>query len=227
MRILIVEDDGELADILQRALIEKGDVVEVAYEGVTGEHLASTEAFDLIVLDLLLPERDGIEVCRNLRLAGKTTPVIMLTARDKTDDRILGLNSGADDYVVKPFSMGELLARIRAVVRRAEGRATDTLQAGSLSLNPSSTFVTYNDQEIALTAKEFALLRFFMANAEKVLTRTEILENVWDSNYDGLGKVVDVYVNYLRNKLGAAGRSRVIDTVRGRGYILREPSDVA
>ena len=227
MRILVVDDDPELTDILRRALTEQLYHVQVAHDGETARHLALSEDFDLIVLDLMIPLIDGITVCKCLREAGKTTPVIMLTARDRTDDRILGLDAGADDYLVKPFSMGELLARIRAVTRRAQQQMDDVLKVGSLSLDPRSSFVRRGRREILLTAKEFALMLFLMQHPDRVLTRTEILENVWDSDYDGFGNVVDVYVNYLRNKLEEAGEPRVIETVRGRGYLLKKNPDDA
>lgn len=227
MRILVVEDDADLADILRRALTEQLYHVDLAHDGESAQHLAQSEDFDLVVLDLMLPKLDGITVCRNLRQAGKTTPVIMLTARDKTDDRILGLDAGADDYLVKPFSMGELFARIRAVIRRVEQQTEDILHVGSLRLDPHSSFVHRGQREILLTAKEFALMLYFMQRPGRVLTRTEILEHVWDSDYYGFGNVVDVYVNYLRNKLEEGGEPRVIETVRGRGYILKKSADDA
>jgi len=227
MRILVVEDDVDLADILCRALTEQLYQVEVTYDGESARYQALAEPFDLVVLDLMLPKVDGITVCRDLRRAGKTTPVIMLTARDKTDDRILGLDAGADDYLVKPFSMGELCARIRAVVRRAEHQTDEVLSVGSLRLDPHSSFVRRGGREIMLTAKEFALLLYLMQHPGRVLTRTEILEHVWDANYDGFGNVVDVYVNYLRNKLEERGEPRVIETVRGRGYLLKKNVDDA
>ncbi|UCD49301.1 MAG: response regulator transcription factor [Phycisphaerales bacterium] len=227
MRILVVEDDVDLADILRRALTEQLYHVEVAHDGESARYQALSEDLDLIVLDLMLPKVDGITVCRDLRRAGKTTPVIMLTARDKTDDRILGLDAGADDYLVKPFSMGELCARIRAVVRRAEHQTDEVLSVGSLRLDPHSSFVRRGQREIMLTAKEFALMLYLMQHPGRVLTRTEILEHVWDANYDGFGNVVDVYVNYLRNKLEEEGEPRVIETVRGRGYILKKNADDA
>ena len=224
MRILIVDDDPELTDILRRALTEQLYHVQVVHDGESARHLALSEDFDLVVLDLMIPRIDGITVCKSLRRAGKTTPVIMLTARDGTDDRILGLDAGADDYLVKPFAMGELLARVRAVIRRARQQPNEVLTVGSLSLDPHSSFVRQGRRQILLTAKEFALMQFFMQHPDRVLTRTEILENVWDSNYDGFGNVVDVYVNYLRNKLEEEGEPRVIETVRGRGYILKKNS---
>jgi DNA-binding response OmpR family regulator len=224
MRILVVEDDHELADILRRALTEQLYQVEVVHDGETALHMARSEAFDAIVLDWMLPVEDGETVCRRLRTEGQMTPVIMLTARDKVDDRIAGLDAGADDYLVKPFSMGELLARVRALLRRSESLASEVLTVGSLSLDPRSTCVKRAGREIELTAKEFALMMFFMRHPNQLITRTEILENVWDANYDGLGNVVDVYVNYLRNKLEQNGQLRIIETVRGRGYILKDQS---
>lgn len=224
MRILVVEDDHELADILQRGLTAQLYNVDVAYDGESAQHLAQSEEFDLIILDLMIPKIDGITICRNLRRSGRTTPVIMLTARDKVDDRILGLDAGADDYLVKPFAMRELFARIRAVFRRVEQRPTEVLKVGSLTLDPRSSFVKRGEREISLTAKELSLLLFFMQHPNRILSRTEILEKVWDSNYDGFGNVVDVYVNYLRNKLEEEGEPRVIETVRGRGYVLKKGS---
>ncbi|MCF7975011.1 MAG: response regulator transcription factor [Phycisphaerae bacterium] len=226
MRILIVEDDCELADILRRALTEQLYHVDIASEGQTAEHLLRSETFDAIILDWMLPLVDGITVCRNFRAAGKTTPVILLTARDKVEDRIMGLDAGADDYLVKPFSMGELLARIRALLRRSESQPQEVLEVGTLSLDPSQSYIQQGARRIELTAREFALMKFFMRHPDQLVTRTAILEDVWDANYEGLGNVVDVYVNYLRNKLEQEGEPRMIETVRGRGYILRGPSHV-
>jgi len=222
MRILVVEDDHELADILRRGLSEKLYVTEVVYDGESAKHLCLSEDFDLILLDLMIPGMDGVSICRALRSAGKMTPVIVLTARDRVEDRILGLDAGADDYVVKPFSISELFARIRAVTRRSEQRPSGVLRVGDLSLDPRSSYVELGKRKILLTAKEFALLQYFMQHPNEILSRVEILENVWDSNYAGFGNVVDVYVNYLRNKLEEGGEPRRIDTVRGRGYLLRE-----
>jgi len=221
VKVLIVEDDKELSDILRRAFIEKLYSVQIAGDGETAKHLALGEDFDLILLDIMIPKLDGLGVCHAIRSAGKLTPVIMLTARDQVDDRILGLDCGADDYMVKPFAMSELFARIRAVQRRVEHSSTGVLQVGDLSLDPRSNYVELRSRKIPLTAKEFALLTFFMQRPDQILSRTEILENVWDSNYDGLGNVVDVYVNYLRRKLEDGGEPRRIETVWGRGYILK------
>lgn len=227
MRILVVEDDVRLAGLLQRALQEQAYNVEVTYDGETALFLAGSEEFQLVILDLMLPKVDGITVCQKLRRSGKTMPVIMLTARDTVDDRIVGLDAGADDYLVKPFAVGELMARIRAVLRRAEHHTADVLQLGSLTLDPRTGFVQYGGRKIVLTAKEFSLMLYFMQHPNQILTRIELLENVWDSNYDGLSNVVDVYVNYLRNKLEEEGEDRIIQTVRGRGYMLVEKADGA
>jgi len=220
MRILCVEDDPQLADILERALTEQLHTVELVHDGETARHVGLTEDFDLVLLDVMLPKIDGIAVCHAMRAAGKLTPVIMLTARDSVDDRVLGLDAGADDYVVKPFAMSELFARIRAVARRVEQRTSDVLCVGDLSLDPNTSFARVGSKVVSLTAKEFALLYFFMQHPEKILSKTQILENVWDANYDGFGNVVEVYVNYLRNKIDD-GRRRRVETVRGRGYVLR------
>ncbi len=227
MRVLVVEDDHDLSDILRRGLSEQAFGVDVAYDGECAQYMAASEDFDLIILDLMIPKIDGIAVCHHLRSRGRTTPIIMLTARDRVEDRILGLDAGADDYLVKPFSMGELFARVRAVLRRAEQRSQEVLEVGSLRLDPHSSYIEQGQRKILLTAKEFALLQFFMQHPDRLLSRTEILESVWDSNYDGLGNVVDVYINYLRNKLEDNGEPRVIETVRGRGYILKEKVDEA
>lgn len=227
MRILVAEDDRELAAILCRVLKEQLNTVEVAHDGESVKYLALTHDFDLIILDIMLPKVDGFGVCHAVRSAGKATPVIMLTARDEVDDRIMGLDAGADDYITKPFSMNELFARIRAVMRRASGRVADKIKLGALQLDPRSNYVVYCSRKIRLTAKEFSLLQFFMENPDKILTRTEILDRVWDSNYDGLGNVVDVYVNYLRNKLEERGEPRIIETVRGRGYALKQVPNVS
>ncbi len=220
MKILVVEDDTELAEIVRRGLEEQLYSAQVANDGESGRHHALTESFDLILLDLMLPGIDGVTICRDLRAKGRLTPVIMLTARDRIDDRILGLDAGADDYVVKPFSMGELLARVRALLRRATMRPTETLHVGDLSLDPSTDYVFRGGRKIPLTSREFSVLQYFMQNPNRVVSRTLVLENVWDANYEGLSNVVDVYVNSLRNKLEEGGEPRLIKTVRGRGYML-------
>lgn len=220
MKVLVVEDDTELAEILRRGLEEQLYAVQVATDGETGRHHALTEDFEIILLDLMLPVVDGVTICKDLRAQGHLTPVIMLTARDHVDDRILGLDAGADDYVVKPFSMGELLARMRSLRRRVTMRPSEMLRVGELSLDPSADHAFRGDRKIPLTAREFSVLQYFMQNSNRVVSRTLILENVWDANYDGLSNIVDVYVNSLRNKLEESGEPRLIKTVRGRGYML-------
>ncbi len=227
MRILVVEDDRELAAILVRALTEQLHTVETAYDGQAARHLALTHDYDAILLDLMIPRIDGVAVCVALRKAGKQTPVVMLTARDGVGDRVQGLDAGADDYVVKPFAMEELLARLRALFRRSMNRPTNVITVGKLALDPRSTHVRYGSRQITLTAKEFALMQYFMLHAGEVVSRAEILEHVWDANYDGFGNVVDVYVNYLRNKLESDGEPRIIETVRGRGYLMHAGDVVA
>ena len=224
MNILIVEDDRELADILRRALSEKLYSIVTAHDGETAVHLGLTQEFSLVLLDVMLPKVDGISVCAALRAAGRLVPVIMLTARDRVEDRVLGLDAGADDYLIKPFAMSELFARIRAVRRRAENRPMEILKLGDLSMDPRTNFAQLGARKIPLTAKELSLLQYFLQHPNVVLSRTEILEHVWDANYEGLGNVVDVYVNYLRNKLESGGEPGRIETIRGRGYMLREPS---
>lgn len=227
MRILVVEDDRELATLLQRALVEQLYTVETAWDGESARHLALTEDYDAILLDLMIPRVDGIAVCNAIRKAGKRTPVIMLTARDLISDRVQGLDAGADDYVIKPFALEELLARLRAQIRRGQTRCDNNLHVGQLTLDPRADHVRYGARDITLTAREFALLQFFMLHPDSIVTRSEILENVWDANHDGFGNVVDVYVNYLRNKLESAGEPRIIETVRGRGYVLKSRHEVS
>ncbi len=223
MRILCVEDDRELADILRRGLVEQSHTVDVVHDGESARHAALTDEYELVLLDLMIPRLDGVAVCHAIREAGKVTPVIMLTARDSIEDRILGLDSGADDYLVKPFAMGELFARIRSLRRRVGRRTSDVLRVGALSLDPGSDCVEISGKQVRLTAREFGLLHYFMLHPGRIASKTELLESVWDANYDGLSNVVEVYVNYLRNKLEQGGEPRRIKTVRGRGYVLKEP----
>jgi DNA-binding response OmpR family regulator len=222
VRALVIEDDNELAEILRRGLEEELWAVEVANDGETGRHLALSEDFDLILLDLMLPALDGVSICSQIRSRGRVTPVIMLTARDTVDDRILGLDAGADDYMVKPFAFGELFARVRALMRRATERAGDKLEFSDVTLDPSTDYVMRGKRKMTVTAREFSLLQLFLQNPDKVLSRTLILEKVWDANYDGLSNVVDVYISSLRGKLEELGEPRLLHTVRGRGYVLRD-----
>ena len=220
MRVLVVEDEVKMARAIRRGLEQEGYAVDLAASGDDGCHMGTEIDYDAIVLDVLLPGMGGFEVCRRLRAAGRWAPVLMLTARDGVADRVEGLDAGADDYMVKPFAFGELLARLRALVRRGSGERPAVLVAGDLRLDPAGHTVERAGRQVALSAREFALLEFLMRNQGQVLSRTRILEHVWDFNYDGLSNVVDVYVGYLRRKLEQPFGRPLIRTVRGVGYAL-------
>jgi len=221
MRILVVEDERKVAEFIRRGLREEGYSVDVAYDGEEGHFLATSGEYDLIILDLMIPKIDGISLCKKLREAKITAPVIMLTAKDTIKDKVLGLNSGADDYLTKPFAFQELLARIRAILRKNNLQITTMLQVGDLTLDLLTHKVMRENKEIVLTAKEFALLEYLMRNAGNVVTRTMISEHVWDINFDTFTNVIDVYINYLRNKIDLGFKKKLIHTFRGRGYILK------
>jgi two-component system OmpR family response regulator len=222
MRALVVEDGAKMAALLRRGLQEEGFAVDVASNGEDGSWLGVENDYDVILLDLRLPDVDGIEVCRRLRAADRWAPILMLTARDGVQDRVAGLDAGADDYLTKPFSFDELLARVRALLRRGPSERPPVLAAGDLSLDPATRRVTRGDEEVELTPKEFALLELFLRHPGEALSRTRILEHVWDFAYDGDSNVVDVYVRYLREKVDRPFGKRSIETVRGVGYRLRE-----
>jgi two-component system OmpR family response regulator len=221
MRILIVEDESRVAHYIGRALTEDACVVEVARDGVAGLDLARTYDFDAIVLDLMLPGLDGLSVCRQLRAAGKKTPVLILSARDMVEDRVRGLDAGADDYLVKPFAIEELMARLHALWRRHTNTGA-VLTVGDLTLEPATRTTRRGGKIVSLTAKEFALLEYFMQRPTAVLTRTMIAEHVWDFGFDHASNVVDVYVKHLRDKIDEAGQPSFIQAVRGVGYVLRD-----
>jgi two-component system OmpR family response regulator len=223
MRVLLVEDEIKMSRAIRRGLEREGYAVDAALDGNDGLHRASEWDYDAIVLDVMLPGLDGLEVCRRLRRAGRWAPVLMLTARDGVADRIRGLDVGADDYLVKPFAFGELLARLRALVRRGARERPAVLEVGDLALDPAAHTVTLSGRSVPLSTREFALLEFLMRNAGQVLSRPAILEHVWDYNYDGMSNVVDVYVGYLRRKLEQPPGQVRIRTVRGVGYGL-EPA---
>jgi two-component system OmpR family response regulator len=220
MRILLVEDEPKMAAVVARGLRREGYAVDEARDGDSALFQARVFDYDGIVLDVMLPGADGFEVCRVLRGEGRWAPVLMLTARDQLDDRIRGLDVGADDYLVKPFSFGELLARLRALLRRRPRDRPAVLRAGDLALDPAAHTVSRAGREVELTAREFALLRFMLEHPGEVLTRTRLLEHVWDENYTGPTNVVDVYVGYLRRKLERPFNRALISTVRGVGYAL-------
>jgi two-component system OmpR family response regulator len=221
MRLLVVEDDLRMAAMLQRGLAEDGYTVDLAGDGPEAVWQATEVAYDAIVLDLMLPGYDGFEVCHRLREAKRWSPVLMLTARDGVGDRIRGLDSGADDYLGKPFSFGELSARLRALIRRGAVARPLLLEAGSLRLDPATRTAWRGDVELSLSAKEFALLELFLRRAGEVLTRTQILENVWDFAFEGVSNVVDQYVAYLRRKIDRPFHVEQLETLRGAGYRLR------
>jgi two-component system OmpR family response regulator len=224
MRALVVEDESKMAALLRRGLQEEGYAVDVAATGEDGAWLGNENDYDVILLDAMLPDIDGFEVCRRLRAAGRWSPVLMLTARDGVQDRVAGLDAGADDYLTKPFSFDELFARIRALLRRGPSERPTVLEVGDLVLDPAKRRVTRGTAAIDLTPKEFAMLELFLRHPGEALTRTRILEHVWDFAYEGDSNVVDVYVRYLRKKLDRPFGRRSIETVRGVGYRLREES---
>jgi two-component system, OmpR family, response regulator MprA len=223
-RILIIEDDEEILRVLKRVLTYEGYIVDTALTGKAGLILAQEQRPDLVILDWMLPNMDGLEVCRRLRKLGNQ-PILMLTAKDTTQDRVEGLDSGADDYVVKPFEIEELLARIRALLRRTAADRVKVLEFEDLTLDSSSRKAKRGDREIDLTAKEYDLLELFMRHPNQVLTREVIFDRVWDYDFGGESNVLDVYIRYLRQKLEEDGDSRLIYTVRGVGYVLRESEE--
>lgn len=221
LRVLVVEDEHKLAGVLKRGLEEQGYAVDVAYDGQNGLDLALQETYDLVVLDVMLPGIDGLAVCRKLRLERRNVPVIMLTARDTVDDRVAGLDSGADDYLVKPFAFRELLARARALLRR-DGRTRDVvIRAADIEIDTISRQVRRGGRPVELTTKEYAILEYFVRNPNRVLTRTQIAEHVWDYDSATFSNVIDVYIGYLRRKLADDREPRLLRTVRGSGYQLR------
>ncbi|MBI4735514.1 MAG: response regulator transcription factor [candidate division NC10 bacterium] len=221
MRILVVEDDRKVASFIRKGLTEEGYAVDAASDGETGLAMGLDRLHDVIVLDVMLPGMPGFQVVRELRQAKVTTPVLLLTARDAVEDKVQGLDAGADDYLTKPFAFAELLARIRALLRRGTAARAPLLQVADLTLDPAMRTVTRGRQAISLTNREFALLEYLMRNAGRVLTRTMIAEHVWDYSFDSGTNVIDVYVNYLRKKIDAGRERKLIHTVRGVGYVLK------
>ena len=222
MRLLVVEDEVKLANLLRRGLEEEGYAIDTAADGGEALWLAQENPYDAVVLDVMLPDVDGFEVCRRLRASGRWAPVLMLTARDSVPDRVEGLDAGADDYLTKPFSFAELLARLRALMRRGAPERPATLRVGDLTVDPARRRVARGHVPIELTSKEFALLEYFARHHGEVLSRTRLIEHVWDFAYDGDSNVVDVYVRYLREKVDRPFGRGSIETVRGAGYRLRE-----
>ena len=221
MRILVVEDEAKLARLLERGLAEEGHAVDVSRTGEDALWMARSVEYDAIVLDLMLPGIDGVEVCRRLRGSEVWSPVLMLTARDAVSDRVAGLDAGADDYLPKPFSFAELLARLRSLARRGQPERPAVLEAGGLRLDPSTRRAWRGEAEIQLSAKEFALLETFMRRPGQVLSRYQLLEHAWDLAYENRSNVVDVYVRYLREKVDRPFGAESLETIRGAGYRLR------
>ena len=222
MRILVVEDEKKVASFIKRGLEEEGYAVDAVFRGNDGYDLASQGIYDLIVLDISLPGMDGISVLKGLRERSVATPVLLLTVRATIEDKVLGLDSGADDYLTKPFAFEELLARVRALLRRRPGSEPAILKFAGITLDPARRAVFLNDKKVDLTTKEYALLEYFMRNPGRVLTRTMITEHVWNYDFDTETNVIDVYVNYLRKKIDRNPDKRLIHTVRGVGYVLKQ-----
>ena len=224
MTILIIEDDLRVAELLKRGLEEHGFTPTLAYDGLSGKKLAFQNEYDLIITDIILPKMDGIDLCKLIRQAKPNTPIIMLTALGTTDDKIEGFDAGADDYLVKPFEMRELIARIRALLNRRADRNTNSsfiLHYDNLEMNLHSKMVKRDNQDINLTPKEFKLLEFMLQNPERVLSRTEIAEKVWDTHFDTGTNFIDVYINYLRKKIDKQFDHKLIHTKSGMGFVLK------
>lgn len=224
MRILIVEDEHRIANAIKKGLEQEGYAADIAYAGDEGYDLAVTEDYDLIILDLMLPEKDGITFCKELRREKNHIPVLMLTAKGQVQDKVMGLNSGADDYLTKPFAFEELLARVRALIRRPKKLQSDTLQVEDLELNVQSFQAKRNNIQIFLSSKEFSLLEYFMRNAGKILTKDQIITHVWNYDADILPNTIEVYIRKLRNKIDLPfpKNKQLIQTVRGFGYKIGE-----
>jgi two-component system OmpR family response regulator len=224
MRLLVVEDQPRMASLIKRGLEEEGYSVDVAGNGPDAVWMATENDYRVVILDAMLPGFDGFEVARRLRTSGRWMPIVMLTARDTVADRVLGLDSGADDYMTKPFSVAELAARIRALARRGSPERPTVLEVGDLRLDPALRVASRGEVVLSLSPKEFALLELFMENPGIVLTRTRIIEQIWDYEYDGVSNVVDQYVVYLRRKIDRSFGRDDLETVRGVGYRLRAQS---
>lgn len=221
MKILLVEDEKRIANFIERGLKEKKYVVDVASDGEKGLFMSEVNIYDLIILDIMLPAKDGISICRELRRRKIDVPILILTARDAVRDKVLGLDSGADDYLTKPFAFEELLARIRVLLRRKEGAKTTILKVADLELNQLTHEVTRAGKTIDLTSKEYTLLEYLMINANHIVTRTMISEHVWNESFDSFTNIIDVYINFLRSKIDKDFQKELIHTIRGTGYVLK------
>ncbi|HEY7745584.1 MAG TPA: response regulator transcription factor [Desulfuromonadales bacterium] len=222
MRILVVEDEKKVASFIKRGLEEESFSVDMAYDGEEGLYMAESNPYDLILMDLMLPKMDGLSVIKELRSRGNKAPVLCLTAKDTVEDIVSGLDSGSDDYLTKPFAFAELVARVRALLRRGTQDRGAEIRFADLRLDPVAHKVWRSNKEIELTAKEYALLEYFMRNPNQILTRTMIAEHVWDYTFDSFTNIIDVYVNYLRKKVDRDYDKKLIHTVRGIGYVMKE-----
>lgn len=218
MRLLVVEDERRLANIIKKGLEEEGFAVDVAYDGEEGQYLAESETYDLIVLDIMLPKIDGLTLCRELRAKNINTPVLMLTAKSEVEDKVKGLDSGADDYMTKPFSFLELRSRVQALIRRSKNETSPTLKLDDLELDPIKHSVTRGGNQIKLTPKEFSVLELLMRHRDEVVTRTMVIEHVWDYNFEGMSNIIDVFVASLRRKIDKKSKLKLIHTIHGIGY---------
>jgi DNA-binding response OmpR family regulator len=222
MQILIVEDEEKIANFLRRGLLEENYSVDIAKDGEEALYKFEINSYDCFILDLMIPKTDGLQVCRSIRAINTNVPIIILSAKGTVDDKVAGLDAGADDYLTKPFSYHELSARIRALLRRGNKADPVILTIDNLSLNPATRVAVRGQNTIQLTAREYALLDYFMRHPNRVLTKTELLEHVWDYNYDGLSNIVETYIKYLRKKLQSdPGDIELIHTMRGSGYIIK------
>ncbi len=222
MRILVVEDEKKVARFIQQGLEEEHYSVDIAYDGDKGLEMAQSENYDLLILDLMLPRKSGIDLIKEFRLSKGTTPALILTAKTTTEDKVAGLDSGADDYLTKPFAFAELLARVRSLLRRGAKEKLTMLTIADLELDTVTHKAKRGMRVIDLTAKEYALLEYFLRNKDRVLSRTIISEHIWDYNFDTGTNIIDVYVNHLRNKIDSGSDKRLIHTVRGVGYVMKE-----
>ncbi len=221
MKILIVEDEQKLARILKKGLEENDFTVDLSFDGDEGMHMAETYSYDAVLLDLMLPGRDGLSILKALRAKKIDLPVLVLTARGDVEDRIKGLDIGADDYIAKPFDFAELMARLRAAIRRSKGKPSPIIKIANLSIDSNAKTVSRSGKAIALSAREYALLEYLALNAGRVVSRTEVIEHVYSSEYEWDSNVIDVYINYLRNKVDKGFDKPLIHTVRGAGYVLK------
>ncbi len=221
MRVLVVEDEKHIASFIKQGLKEEGYAVDVAHDGQEGYFLAGTEKYDVIVLDIMIPKMDGINVCKSLRQDKITTPILMLTAKDVVEDKVIGLDAGAEDYLTKPFAFKEFLARIRVLLRRKGTLISPKLQAADLVMDLLSHKVTRSGKEIVLTTKEFLLLEYLMRRTGEVVSRTDISERVWDIHFDTSTNIIDVHIHELRHKIDHGHKKKLICTVRGRGYMIK------